>query len=185
MRIRSDSNGFTLIELMIYMALVGMVFVVVGGLLVNALQTQKTVRSASHAINTGQLVLDSIEASVRNGSGMEVADAGTLLVVRIPSGTSWACRAWFFDPTDDGSVYMTTQPDRSAITTASASSNWTLLAEDAGASLTEIFAPLTIGSPTGNPVTVNLNMRIDGQPPVALSTTTAPRLFSSDPGTCF
>ncbi len=51
---------------------------------------------------------------------MEVAEAGTLLVVRTATGNTWTCRAWFFDPTDNGSVYMTTQPDRSAIDSSTA-----------------------------------------------------------------
>ncbi len=53
MRRQADSKGFTLIEMMIYMPLIGVVLAIVGGMLINALRTQSTVRSASHAIEHG------------------------------------------------------------------------------------------------------------------------------------
>ena len=82
-------------------------------------------------------------------------------------------------------MYSTTKPSRAAINTAAATSGWTLLANRAGLGLPAIFGPLTVAAPTGKALTISLNLDIKGQTPVALTTTTAPRVFSADRGTCF
>ena len=82
MNARSGTRGFTLIELIVYVAILGIVLVIVGALLTNALRTQSTVQSASEATSSGQLVLTSIDTAIRNGSGLEVSDMGKLLIVR-------------------------------------------------------------------------------------------------------
>lgn len=151
----------------------------------NAFRTQSTVRSSAEALNNGQLALLSIERAFRNGSSAEVADAGKLLVVRTASDDEWECQAWYFDPDNGGSVYTTSMPTRASIDTTIAASNWTLLATDAGAGLTAIFSPGTVAGPSGDLVTVTLNLRVDGQADVALTTSVAPRLISDARGTCF
>ena len=182
---RKSTPGFTLIELIVSVAIVGIVLVIVSSMLLNALRTQSTVQSASEATSSGQSVLTSIDTAVRNGSGLEVSDMGKLLIVRTASGSSWVCQAWYYHSANGGSVFTTTKSSRSAINTAVLTSGWTLLARGAGLGLPAIFGPVTAVAPTGEGITINLNMDIKGQTPVSLSTTTAPRLFSSDRGTCF
>ncbi|MGO4104375.1 PilW family protein [Leifsonia sp. YAF41] len=182
---RENARGFTLIELIVYVALLGVVLVIVSALLLNSLRTQSTVLSASEATNNGQLVLTSVDTAVRNGSGVEVSDTGKLLIARTVSGGTWVCRAWYYSSTDGGTVYTTTKTSRAAINTATATSTWTLLASRAGSGLPAIFGPVTATAPSGEAVTVSLNLDIKGQAPVTLTTTTAPRLFSTDRGTCF
>ena len=182
---REGARGFTLIELIIYSVLLGLVLAIVGGLLANAFRALSTVRSSAVAHTNGQLVLSTIETAFRNGSGAEVSDSGKLLVVRIPAGADWECQAWYYNPASGGSVYTTTTPTRAAIDTATSASEWTLLASNAGAGLAAIFTPVTVTSPTGAAVTVRLNLSIDGQADVALTTSAAPRLFRDDRGDCF
>ena len=182
---REGARGFTLIELIIYSVLLGLVLAIVGGLLANAFRSQSTVRNSAEALNNGQLVLSSIETAFRNGSGAEVSDSGKLLVVRTAAGSGWACRAWYYNPGNGGTVYTTSKSSRAAIDTATSASGWTLLASNAGAGLAAIFSPVTATSPTGDAVTVKLNLDIDGQANVALTTSAAPRLSSGDRGTCF
>jgi len=178
-------RGFTLVELIVYMALLGIVLTIATTLLLNATRTQSTVQGASVATSTGQLVLTSVKTAVRNSTGLQISDNGKLLIARVPDGDSWVCQAWYYDASKGGSVYTTTKASRSAINTASAGSDWTLLARKAGHGLSSIFAPITTDAPTGAAVTVNLNMDTSGQEAIALTTTTVPRLFSPEHGTCF
>ncbi|TFD35497.1 hypothetical protein E3T34_02840 [Cryobacterium sp. TMT1-62] len=121
--------GMTLVELLIYMVLAVVVLLIVGGLLINSLTTQRTVRDATQASSAGQLVSQSVGHGVRNASAIWHSAAGVepeLLVVRTAgSGVtpSWSCQAWSFD---DGEIRTRTATGLIP-TTAADIATWTLL----------------------------------------------------------
>lgn len=187
-RIRlADDRGITLVELLVYMVLSGLVLSILGGLLINSIRTQATIRSASEANTSGQLVLRTIESGIRNASAVRVSGAGTLLVIRTAEGTDdWICRAWWYDPADDGAVYMKQGANATALGIAAAPSGWTMLAEQAGVGLASLFSPESTSGPSTTAVSVELNLLAKDSANVALKRTIAPRLTgAAEAGACF
>lgn len=185
--LRSHSErGITMIELLVYMVLAPLVLVMVGGLLINSITTQQTVRTAAEANTTGQLVMRSVDSGVRNASAVQVSENGRLLVARTSIGAdAWICRAWYVDPADQGTVYMTESTTAAGIDTSTAASGWTQLAVGATVGITEPFTPVTMPIPGNTSVTLTLKLDAGNSSDVALTRTIAPRLPSVTPGDCF
>ncbi|TFC91454.1 hypothetical protein [Cryobacterium sp. TMT4-31] len=147
---RGDTtSGFTLIELLIYISMMVIVLVIVGGVLINSLATQRTVRNATQASNAGQLVAESIGQGVRNASALALTtpSPGTqLLTVRTASMATtpvWRCQAWYFG---GGEVRTKTS---SLLISATDFDTWTLLGDGMNAvsgvpivSLTPVSTPV-------------------------------------------
>lgn len=98
-------DGFTLVELIITVALFSIIMTVVGGVIISSIQADRTVRSVTTSTNDGQLVVNIIEETVRNATAVSVVpDADGVSVfatVRSTVGGTTQCAAWFYDaPTD-------------------------------------------------------------------------------------
>ncbi|MDJ0325036.1 hypothetical protein QMG61_14820 [Cryobacterium sp. PH31-AA6] len=156
----------TLIELLVYMVLAVVVLLIVGGLLINSLTTQRTVRNATQASNAGQLVAQSVAQGVRNASALKVTApifGGELLTVLTASMTTpqtWSCQAWYF-----GSGEVRTKTSSTLIpTTAASVANWTLL----GTGMQSVSGGAVFTStPLVNPRSVILNLdvsTVNGKP---------------------
>ena len=133
--LRADA-GFTLVELLVYSALLTMVLSVVAGLMISALTTHTTVRTAFDAATDAQLAADSIESGVRNSTAFALsAPNGTdqLLRVRVPRGATgsitWVCAAWYYSASGDALRYREST-GAIAAPTPTALANWTLLASE-------------------------------------------------------
>jgi prepilin-type N-terminal cleavage/methylation domain-containing protein len=119
-RFREDA-GFTMIELIVVVALLGAVFAAVGGMYISTLQVENQVSGDTSSANDGQLVARSIDEAMRNGSSFYVTDGfdgGQLLVVRTAgagSSLAWSCAAWYYTPESGGEVRSRVQPDGSNI----------------------------------------------------------------------
>lgn len=157
----------TLIELLVYMVLAVVVLLVVGGLLINSLSSERTVRNSTQATNAGQLVAQSVAQGVRNASALKVTvpSAGTeLLTVRTASLTSpqtWSCQAWYFG----GGEVRTT---RSSTLILTAPATWTLLGTGMQrVSAGVVFTPTPAVNPRG--VTLNLDVSTVNGRPVRIS----------------
>jgi prepilin-type N-terminal cleavage/methylation domain-containing protein len=129
-------DGFTLVELLITVALFTVVLAVTGTILVSALTVQSGVGSLGTASNGAQLVVRSLQRGVGNASAFKAeaptAD-GQLLRARVAvGGTSGAptfkCVAWYYSATR--STIRTTSSTTAAVPvpTATTLATWTLLA---------------------------------------------------------
>ncbi|TFC49900.1 hypothetical protein E3O47_09455 [Cryobacterium sp. TMT2-17-1] len=158
-RPRSSDSGFTLIELLAYMSLLVVVLLIVGGLLVNSLASQRTVRTSTQASNSGQLVAQSVAQGVRNATAIKVTtpSAGTqvltVLTASMTTPRTWLCQAWYFSGAE-----VRTRTSNTLIP-ASSFSNWTLLGTDMRpVSGWAVFTPTptpTVLNPTPTPSTSN------------------------------
>lgn len=116
-----EEAGFTMIELIVVVALLGAVFAAVGGMYISTLQAERQVSGDTSAANNAQLAARAIDDAMRNGSSFYVTDGfdgGQLLVVRTAgagSSLDWSCAAWYYTPENGGQVRSQVQPDGSTI----------------------------------------------------------------------
>ncbi|WP_169582762.1 MULTISPECIES: hypothetical protein [Microbacterium] len=95
MNAAEDSEaGVTLVELIIYVLLVGIILIATTMILTNSINTQRDVTSVSQATNRGQVMGRAIERAVRNALAFEVDATGTQLRVRTSLPGSLACQAF-------------------------------------------------------------------------------------------
>lgn len=83
-----SERGMTLIELLVYALLLALVVALIGGLLINGLNTERTVRNSAEATSSGQLAAQSVSHGVR---------AATVLELSVPSGDPQVLRALIVD----------------------------------------------------------------------------------------
>ena len=179
-RLSSDA-GFTLVELLIYISLMVVVLLIVGGMLINSLKAEKAVRNSTQATNAGQLVSQSVGQGVRNALAIKVTtpSAGTSLLTVLTASTSTPptlpfCQAWYF-----GAGQVRTTKSTTLIPTSSVA-NWTLLGTDfLAVSEAPLFIPVPVFAPlpTTNTrsVTLNLDVSTSTGKPVRISTTSTSR----------
>lgn len=114
-------QGLTLIELIVYSALLVLVSVIAGGLLMSSVQSTKLVRSVTEATSIGQQIDRGVQRAVRNASAVKdpftpnavaVGVAGTQVFI-VESVTGGAvstrqCQAWFYVPSRGGQLFIKT-----------------------------------------------------------------------------
>jgi Tfp pilus assembly protein PilW len=122
-RLRSD-EGLTLIELLVAMALMGLVISVIGAILISSLKVQQTVSGVSSSTTSAQAAASNLDEGIRNASGYVVSNPSStdqLLVARVAtSGSSlgWRCVAWYYSTSNGTKI---TAPSSTALAA------WTLL----------------------------------------------------------
>ena len=114
-RLRDESSGFTLIELVVASSLTVIISIVIGSMLISTLGSEKTVRTTTQATSSGQLVAQSIDKGVRNATWIDLtASSGEyFLTVRTASSTAtvtYRCQAWYITPA--GTAYMQSSPTK-------------------------------------------------------------------------
>lgn len=114
---RRDS-GVTLIELIIYVLLTGLVLLTTATILINSWTTQQNVTSVTEATARGQSMSSTIERAIRNALSFAISSDGTTLRVRTSLSGSLECQGFQLLPT--GQARLTQSP--SALP---ASSTWT------------------------------------------------------------
>jgi prepilin-type N-terminal cleavage/methylation domain-containing protein len=139
---RSD-RGFTLIELLVASALSLLVLSIVGGMVISAVSTERTVQESTTSSNLGQLAASSITHGVRASSKLSVSSpaAGTqvlraLVVDDVLSTPAAAhCEAWYVG---GGEVRTTRSSVAIPVPSTPADvASWTLLAEGVSTSGSE------------------------------------------------
>jgi prepilin-type N-terminal cleavage/methylation domain-containing protein len=138
---RFADKGFTLIELLIYMSLFTIILAIAGGLMIDSLKVERDVRNAAEATSTAQLLSTSVQAAVRNGSGIKLASAGSdgsqILIARTATrenSSGWVCQAWYYSASKKA-VYTKTSPTPAepiAVPTSAPVGAWTLLGSGIG-----------------------------------------------------
>lgn len=184
-RISADEQGFTLVELLIYALLLSFVLAIIGGMILSAVTTTKSVTSMTQNSTAGQLVADSVITGIRNSSDFQLSEPvgnDQLLVARrATSGStlSWVCVAWYYSAADS-SVRFTSSSLAILPPTPAQLATWTLLADN--------VQPIT-----GNHIFSALNERLsmsifglDGaHRPIDISTSATSRAGASGSLTCF
>jgi prepilin-type N-terminal cleavage/methylation domain-containing protein len=181
---RSSEAGFTLVELLVYISLLGVVLTIVGGILISSTSAEKSVRGIAEATDVAQLVSLSVEKGVRNSVALKLTstDAMQFFAVKTPgaqTSVAWSCQAWYYIEADDA-LYTTTSPARlDPPATVAQRVTWMLLGTGVRpASAARIF---TEAGATG----VDLNFQVDAgdTDPVSIQTTVFSRGVPPDPAT--
>lgn len=94
-------EGFSLVELLISIALFSVIMTIIGSIIVSSFQADRTVREVTGSTTDGQLVVNVIEQTVRNSTAILVLPASdgvsVFTTVRSTVGGTTQCAAWFFD----------------------------------------------------------------------------------------
>ena len=87
-------EGLTLVELIIYVMLVGLILLITAMILANSITTQRDVTSVSQATNRGQAMGRTIERAMHNAVAFQVNASRTELRVRTSLPGDLACQAF-------------------------------------------------------------------------------------------
>ena len=89
----SDDAGMTLVELIIYGAITALIMSVLATLFASSLSAEAQTRDRDTATGRSQVIMSSLQSSIRNASELRVDGAVVRAVVA--TGTSeWSCEAW-------------------------------------------------------------------------------------------
>lgn len=132
-RPRPTDQGFTLVELLVYIVLFGIVGTMIVMLVMNGFRTQMDVTATNQNSGESQNVAAAITEDVRYSSNFEIRAGGTLLVVRTwvgdPQSGAYECRGWFYD--DAANVMRrSTSSSQTATATAGTAASWKAYASD-------------------------------------------------------
>ncbi len=180
-RLRDDTSGFTLVELIVASSLMVVIAVVIGNILITTLGSEKTIRTTTQATSSGQLVAQSLDKGVRNANWISsppyLASGEYFLAVRTASGTavvSYSCQAWFISST--GSAYVRTSSTAIAKPTGGNLTGWTLLTTGV-----ERAGTADILSVSGKQVTITFEVDAGDAPNVLISTSALSRQTGGAP----
>ena len=152
LRSRENDRGMTLVELIVYMILLGIVVSIIASVIISTLQKQREIGKISEVTNTGQGVVSSIDMAVANAAGfsLRTSPAGSQLLVTKtrstlddPAAVNEArCIGYFYDATTK-TLHSVSDPLGSPGTPRSrvadtpsftGAAGWPVLAEDVTAS---------------------------------------------------
>jgi hypothetical protein len=181
----SHDDGISLVELLIYSALALVVLAIVGGMLINSLSTESTVRTVTEASTQGQLAAQSLEAGVRNSTDFTLttrANGDQLLQARVASGSTpvvYRCAVWYYSISTKSLRYRDS-PTTVAAPTAAELPTWRLLVSG--------VLPKT-GAAAAGPIFAGVEPQLDidfrvtagDDPPAAISSSTVRRLTEASP----
>lgn len=181
---RRDS-GFTLVELMITVALLAGVFLIIGTVFVSMFSTQRIVSSITTTTSSAQQTADLIGDAVRNSSAVRVsvANGNELLVMRTASESAvvtWSCVGWYYDGAAD-TLYRKTTADGTTIsapTTASQLATWAPMLSGVTPRATTVFTL------DGSKVTIGFDAAAPGQIATAIQTSAVTSTGVTGVSTC-
>lgn len=191
--------GFTLVELLIYSALLLVLLSVVGGMLISASSAQTGVNQINKASNEAQLAANNIEQGIRNASGFKITvpTGGQLLQARVAgvtqtgattaptTSTTWQCQAWYYSKSTGQIFTKTSSTGLLAAPTAPASNGWTALVAGVPSTVSTPFA-LVSGSSTQ--LALNFSVTAQGTSTVQVATVVSTRSqtdTTTAPATCY
>lgn len=179
-------DGFTLIELIVYSALLMLVLSVVGGIFLGGLNTATNVRTVTNASTAGQIVADSVETNIRNASDFQLtvpsATDDQFLVARTAQRgdtLTWSCIAWYYSAAGEGSIHFKQSDVAILEPTTLELTNWVLLDQGVTpASGTTIF------SSSGQRLSMAFKGDAGNHPPVIITSSATSRAGASGSLTC-
>ncbi len=160
----SRDDGFTLVELMVAIALFSLVMIAVGGVLISSLRADSTVRSVTTSTTDGQLAVSVIQNAVRNSSAVfvEASDDGDsfFATVRTVTGSAPRCVAWFYDATDSTLYQQQSTSEIDPPEPGSLGGEWTAMSSGIVADVTAAGVPQAVFEAAG---TRGLNVRFTAE----------------------
>jgi type II secretory pathway pseudopilin PulG len=190
-RLVTDESGITLVELLVYIVLLGAVMGIVVNLFSTSVRTEARIRSVSSDVRSAQLVSDSLVSGVRNSSGYKLSlpfGADQLLVARVANTQgetiTWECRGWYY-AAGNKTIRTALMPSPYTAPTWEPSS-WTLL----GTGVTPtpgngdaVFTTTTTAA--GQQLGFSFQFASSGNTPVGISNTVVGRAGPSGTPTCY
>ncbi len=120
----ADDSGLTLVELIVYAALTALLMSVVAVLFASSLGAQARTGERDAATGRAQVVMTSLQSSIRNAS--EIRIDGDVVRAVVATGTKdWTCEGW---TVRGGRLMHAASSDALALPNASAS-GWTALVD--------------------------------------------------------
>lgn len=103
-RTEPRDQGFTLVELIVYSAILIIVMGIAASVLIRITTAQRDAIAIAEANNLAQLTFKELEADLRNASVAEIADGGQLLVMQTRVATdadtyNWRCVGFYLSDT--------------------------------------------------------------------------------------
>lgn len=89
-----DDDGITLVELLVYIVISGLVLGSLALMFASGLRAQTQATDRDSATGAGNVVSSSLLASIRNASEFTVIGGRSLIAKVATGGTDWECRAW-------------------------------------------------------------------------------------------
>jgi type II secretory pathway pseudopilin PulG len=187
---RSSDEGFTLVELLIYMSLFTIVLLIIGSFMIDSLKVERDVTRAAEATTAAQLISTSVQAAVRNGSGVKVLTAGVdgsqMLVARTTTRSdtvAWVCQAWYYSASDKAIYTKTSSTPAVAIAlpASSPAGSWTLL----GSGITPTTSGGSVFASTADSASLSFEVAAGSRAPVRMESKTYSRIKSVVSAPCF
>ncbi|WP_457101726.1 type IV pilus modification PilV family protein [Microbacterium sp. P5_E9] len=93
---RSNEDGVSLIELVVYVLLLAIVMSAVAVIFVNTWKAQQSVTAQTRATTRGQLVSSEVERAMRNAIAFDLSPDGTTLKVQTSLTGEQECQGFYF-----------------------------------------------------------------------------------------
>lgn len=93
---RSDA-GFSLVELAVYIVLLGVISAIVAATVLGLFRSEKTVSSLTNAASQSQVFVSILNQDIRSARELAVRDGGTRVIASVASATNpitWSCVTW-------------------------------------------------------------------------------------------
>ena len=176
-----QESGFTLVELLISLALTLIVLLIAGSVLVSGLRTQQTVNSVTTAATSAQQIVRSVQSGVRNAVAVNLLpttpSGAQFLIAQVtgtdPASTAPSCQVWYYTPANGGAVYTkksapTSPATQIALPSGGPQGDWLLL----GSGVNPYPASGQVFSTTdGSRVVLKFDVLDDIHPYVLITTT--------------
>jgi Tfp pilus assembly protein FimT len=190
-------QGLTLVELIVYVALLGLIMLAVVGVFSNVMNTQVNVTGTVDASNQAQAAATQISNAIRSASAISVTSptAGDqMLMTRTAkpgNPITWGCEAWYFQSAANasngvGTIRFKFSNSQIAAPSSSALAGWTTIASGVTppTGSTTIFNG--VFSLNGVSVeTFSFLAKTNGLKPQLITTTTATPLGNTGGSPCF
>ena len=115
MKRETSTKGFTLIEVLVVVAVTGILMVLASVILINTIRNSKKAEITSEARQIGALVIDRLQKDAREADSLTVNASGNTLTINKTSGPNiiWQC---VDGATADDNDYITRQSGATAVT---------------------------------------------------------------------
>ena len=146
---RENDQGVSLVELLVYLALMVVVASILGSLLINFLNLQKRIVNSTTASQQAQSIAQALEVSVRNATAVSLTQVGsgdqmvTVRSSRTDSPGAWDCIAFYYSAAKDGSIRYHRSSSAIGVPVPSDLASWVLLGQGIKPTLPEGFFSLT------------------------------------------